>query len=198
MATQSAAKPLALIILSLAALQLLSACVPLVLTAVTVTAVDVTLDRRTAGKYWDDNALEVRLRNDISEDAALGSGINVSVTAFNGIVLLTGEVISDDQRQRVEGLAKGYEETRKVVNELELAGKTNISSRLNDTWITGKVKTRLLKIPDLPPSAVKVVTEHGKVHLLGRVTRAETEAIVEAIRDINGITHIVKVFEYTD
>ena len=198
MATQSGAKSFALIILSLAALQLLSACIPLVFTAVTVTAVDVSLDRRTAGKYWDDNALEVKLGRAIGNDAALGSGINVSVTAFNGIVLLTGEAYSDDQRQRVEELANGYEETRKVVNELELAGKTNLSSRLNDAWITGKVKTRLLQLSEPPPSAVKVVTEHGKVYLLGRVTRAETEAVVETIRDISGVTHIVKVFEYTD
>ena len=198
MATQSSAKSFALIILSLVTLQLLSACIPLVLTAATVTVIDVTLDRRTAGKYWDDNALEVKVRRAIGNDDALGSGINVSVTVFNGIVLLTGEVYNDDQRQRVEKLAKGYEETRKVVNELELAGKTNLSSRLNDAWITGKVKTRLLKLSDPPPSAVKVVTEHGKVYLLGRVTRAETEAVVETIRGISGVTYIVKVFEYLD
>ena len=198
MATQSGAKSFALIILSLVTLQLLSACIPLVLTAATVTAIDVTLDRRTAGKYWDDNALEVKVRRAIGNDDAIGSGINVSVTVFNGIVLLTGEVYNDDQRQRVEELAKGYEETRKVVNELQLAGKTNLSSRLNDAWITGKVKTRLLKLSDPPPSAVKVVTEHGKVYLLGRVTRAETEAVVETIRGISGVTYIVKVFEYLD
>ena len=198
MATQSGAKSFALIILSLVTLQLLSACIPLVLTAATVTVIDVTLDRRTAGKYWDDNALEVKVRRAIGNDAAIGSGINVSVTVFNGIVLLTGEAHNDDQRQRVEQLAKGYEETRKVVNELELAGKTNLSSRLNDAWITGKVKTRLLKLSEPPPSAVKVVTEHGKVYLLGRVTRAETEAVVETIRGISGVTYIVKVFEYLD
>ena len=194
-------KTLALRILLLAALQPLSACIPLVLTAASVTAVDVSLDRRTAGKYWDDNALELKLRGDISADATLGKNINVSVTAFNGVVLLTGEVNNDDQRQRAAELAEKYRKTGEVasvVNELALAGKTNISSRLNDAWITGKVKARLLKVPELPASAVKVVTEHGKVYLLGRVTRAESEAVVATIRDISGITHIVKVFEYTD
>lgn len=187
-------------ILLLAALPPLSACIPLVITAVSVTA-DVNLDRRTAGKYWDDNALELKLRNDINTDAALGEDVNVSVTAFNGVVLLTGEVNSDDQRQRTGELVEKYRTNgtvANVVNELTLAGKTNISSRLNDAWITGKVKTRLFKTPDLPASAVKVVTEHGKVYLLGRVTRAEADTAVEIIRDISGITHIVKVFEYTD
>ncbi len=211
MATQSQSKSaarllavgrtFALRILLLAALQPLSACIPLVLTAASVTAVDISLDRRTAGKYWDDNALELKLRSDLSGDATLGGEVNISVTAFNGIVLLTGEVNNDAQRQRATELAEKYRKTREVasvVNELTLAGKTNISSRLNDAWITGKVKARLINAPDLPAGAVKVVTEHGKVYLLGRVTRAEANATVAAINGVRGVTHIVKVFEYTD
>ena len=201
MAAKPAAKPLVLMLVLLAALHALSACVPLVITAATVTAVDVNLDRRTAGKYLDDNALELKLRSGINNDPALGRDINVSVTAFNGSVLLTGEVNSEAQRMRAVELAESYRETgevAKVVDGLTLAGKTNLFSRLNDSWITSKVKARLFKSEGLPASAVKVVTEHGKVYLLGKVTRAEAETAVESIRDINGITHIVKVFEYTD
>ena len=146
--------------------------------------------------------MEVKLRSDISNDPALGNDINVSVTVFNGVVLLTGEVNSDKQRQRASTLANTYKKTGEVasvVNELALAGKTNVFSRfINDPWITSKVKVRLLKVPELPSNAVKVVTEHSKVYLLGKVTRGEADAAVEAIRDIKGITHIVKVFEYTD
>ncbi len=186
--------------LLLATLLPLNACIPLVITA-SVTAIDVSLDRRTPGKYLDDNTLELKLRSDFDQDPALGSGVNISVTAFNGVVLLTGQVNSDDQRQRASAVVEQYKtngEVASVANELTLAGKTNFSSRLNDIWITGKVKARLLKTPNLPASAVKVVSEHGKVYLLGRVTNVEAEATVNAIRDIRGITHIVKVFEYID
>ncbi len=197
---KSRAKSLTLRVVLLAALQAVSACVPLVVTA-TVAVVDIALDRRTAGKYWDDNVLEVKLRGDISQDEALGDGINVSVTALNGIVLLSGQVNNDTQRQRAEQLARKYidsGEVSNVVNELALAGKTNLSSRLNDTWITGKVKARLLNVENLPTTAVKVVTEHGKVYLLGQVTQIEAEAAVEAARTVRGVTHIVKVFEYIE
>lgn len=183
-----------------AALLNVIACVPLILTAATVTAVDVSLDRRTAGTYLDDNNLERKLRRDIGQDPYL-VGINASVTAFNGIVLLTGQTNNDAQRQRVSELAEKYKETgevRKVANELELAGKTNISSRVNDSWITGKVKTRLLQAENLPAHAVKVVTEHGKVYLLGQVTTAEADAAVAAVRTVGGVTHIVKILEYID
>ena len=186
-----------------AALLTQTACAPLVPLAVTaagVTALDISKDRRTTGKYWDDNALEVKLRRAIGNDAAL-KGANVSVTVFNGVVLLTGEVGRDAQRRRAGALAAAHKKSgaaAHVVNELALSGSTNLSSRLNDSWITGKVKVRLAKADGLPGSAVKAITEHGKVYLMGKVTRREADLAVNAIRSIRGITHIVKVFEYTE
>ena len=198
MVTKPGLKQLALGIVLLATLQTLGACVATAVTAIAVTGIDVALDRRTPGTYYDDNALELKLRKDILLDDTLGSSVNISVTALNGIVLLTGEVNNDNQRRRAIILARSYEETRKVVPELNLAGKTNITSRSNDTWITGKVKAKLLQTPNLPANAVKVVTEHGKVYLLGLVTKTEAEAAVKATRTISGVTHIVKVFEYIE
>jgi len=181
----------------LAALQGLAGCVPLVLTAATVTAVEVSLDRRTPGKYLDDNLLEVRLRGDLGEDPSLGGEVNISVTSFNAIVLLTGEVNSDEQRRRAGEIVQRDSETRKLVNELELAGKTNVVGRINDSWLTSKVKARLFNTENLA-SKIKVVTEHGKVYLLGLVTQPEADAAVEAVRSVRGVTHIIKVFEYIE
>ncbi len=205
MTTRPEGRPPTLIMLLAAPallLMLLSACVPppLVLAAATVTAVDVSHDRRTPGNFLDDNVIELKLRTDIKKDETLGRSINVSVTVVNGVVLLTGEVNTDAQRQQVGALAGKYVESHKakVVNELALAGKTNFYSRINDAWITTKVKARLVKTPHLSATSVKVITEHGKVYLLGLVTRGEADAAVDAIRTINGVTHIVKVFEYIE
>lgn len=195
--TSPALKTLASTLALLAALQGLAGCVPLVLTAATVTAVEVSLDRRTPGKYLDDNLLEVRLRGALGQDQSLGSEVNISVTSFNGIVLLTGEVNTDEQRQRAGEIVQRDSEIRKLVNELELAGRTNVVGRINDSWLTSKVKARLFNTENLA-SKIKVVTEHGRVYLLGLVTRAEADAAVEAVRSVRGVTHIVKVFEYIE
>ena len=185
------------VLLLAAALPALSACVPLVLGTVAVITVDVKQDRRTVGKYLDDGTLEVQLRTAIRADENL-AGANVSITAHNGMVLLTGQVAQDEQRQRVDALVQSYKQTGKVsvvVNELELGNPTNILSRTNDTWITAKARFKLLQVgKELPLPAIKVVTEHGKVYLLGLLTEAEAEAAVAAVRTIRGVTHIVKVF----
>ena len=178
--------------------QMLTACLPIFVGTATVTAIDLYMERRTLSRNIDDNALELKLRKDFHSDDVLGSEVNVSVTIINGIVLLTGEVHKDSQRKRAEELARSYTDTREVVNELELSGKTNLNSRANDSYITGKVKTKLLRADGVPSTNIKVVTERGKVYLLGLVTKEEAAAAVKATQSVNGVTHIVKVFEYIE
>ena len=175
--------------------QSITACAPLLLGTAVITTIDLSTERRTLGRNIDDNVLELKLRRVYWTDESLGS-VNISVTAMNGIVLLTGEVHSDEQRQYAESLARSYDQTREVVNELDLSGRSNINSRANDSYITAKVKARLLRDNDLPLTNIKVVTERGNVYLLGLVTEAEALAAVELAQSVVGVTHIVKVFEY--
>ncbi|NKB64982.1 MAG: BON domain-containing protein [Gammaproteobacteria bacterium] len=189
---------LTLLSLLLAGCGMLSACVPLVIGTATITAIDLVQDRRTMGRNIDDNALELKLRTDFRSDSMLGKSAHLSVTVINGLVLLTGEIQQEPQRERAVGLANYYSETRKVVDEIELTNATDLRSRTNDSWITSKVKTKLLRAPGIPSSNIKVVTEKGRVYLLGLVTRAEAERSVSIAKTVRGVSHIYKVFEYIE
>ncbi len=178
--------------------QSLTACLPLMLGTATITSINLHLDRRTIGRNIDDNTLELKLRRDFRADEQLGKIVNLSITVINGIVLLTGEVPTDDQRQHAQKIAESYTETRKVVNEIELAGKTNLNSRVNDSYLTSKVKLKLLNAENVPSTNIKVITERGKVYLLGLVTPDEAEAAIKIAQSVRGVAHIVKVFEYID
>ena len=191
-------KILSLSLLIVVSLEFLSACVPVFLGAAAISAIDLALERRTAGRIIDDNFVEVKLRNIYSTDAQLGAAENISVVAFNGIVLLTGEVHSDAQRQHATALAEQLVQTKKVVNLLDLSGKTNLTSRANDSYITGKVKSKLVRADNVPSSNIKVVTERGGVYLLGLVTQAEAEAAFDVTKTVRGITRIFDVFEYIE
>lgn len=179
-------------------LPLAAGCTAVTVGTATVVGADVVLDRRTAGTYIDDNTLELQIRKEIFSHGQLQNS-NVSVTIMNGIVLLTGEVGSDAQRKLAARIARSYEGVRQVVNELELAGRTGLGSRANDTWITAKVKTVLMQELGVPTANnIKVVTEAGKVYLMGLVTHEEADRAIAATRTVGGITHIIKVFEYID
>ena len=160
-------------------------------------AIELSRDNRSVGTYLNDNVLEAKISNEIRSDAALSSSqINVSPTIINGVILLTGEAPNRTHIDRILDIAKSFKNTRKVINRIELAGKSTLASRANDSWITMEVKTALFHSEKVDHLRIKVVTERAHVYLMGLVSAEEADAAAQAARSINGVARVVKVFEY--
>ena len=170
----------------------LSDCAPLVVGGAVVGTM-MAVDRRTTGTQVEDEGIELRSANRLSE--LLGDRGHVNVTSFNRQVLLTGEVPSAQDRQRVEQVVLGVENVRSVVNDLAVMPPTSLGQRSNDTFITGKVRASLVDAKDLSASAFKVVTERNVVYLMGRVTPREAQRATEIARGVSGVSKVVRVFE---
>lgn len=170
----------------------LSACAPLVVGGAAVGTM-VAIDRRTPGAQLEDETIELRAANRISE--VLGSRTHVNVTSYNRQVLLTGEVPDEATRQTVDQIVGKVENVRTVVNELGIMPPSSLTQRSNDALITGKMKASLIDARDLQANAVKVVTERGALYLMGRVTPREAERATQVARGISGVTRVVRVFE---
>ena len=174
---------------------LISGCGIILVTTAAVSAIDIVRDRREIGTLWDDNKMELSLRQSISKNEQIDNS-NVSVTAFNGIALLTGEVPDQRAIDQILDLAKSHPDASQVINRIELAGKTNLNSRANDSWITGRVKSAMLTSGTIDATKIKVVTERANVYLMGLVSRSEAEAAVAITRSVPGVVRVIKVFEY--
>jgi osmotically-inducible protein OsmY len=160
-------------------------------------AIDLSRDNRSVGTYLNDNVLEAKISNEIRSDETLSSSqINVSPTIINGVILLTGEAPNRTHIDRILDIAKSFKNTRKVINRIELAGKSTLASRANDSWITMEVKTALFHSEKVDHLRIKVVTERAHVYLMGLVSAEEADAAAQAARSINGVARVVKVFEY--
>lgn len=171
----------------------LSACAPAVVGGAAAGGV-MAADRRTAGAFVEDEAIEWKARSQINE--ALRGKINVSVTSFNRYVLLTGEAIDEETRNRAAAIAGEIQNVRGVINELIIAGASSFALRSNDALITSKVKAQMLKDTRFAAQHIKVVTENSVVYLMGLVTRQEAEAAVDVARGVAGVQKVVRVFEY--
>ena len=178
-------------LLLLAGSFLAGGCVP----AIGLLAVDVVRDEREPRAYWQDNKAEMDIRLSIYQTSTI-SDTNVSVTIWNAVVLLTGEVPDQRAIDRILDIAKSHHYTRQIVNRIELAGRTNAASRVNDSWLTGRVKTALVVSRTVDPTRFKVVTERANVYLMGLVTSAEAAAAVMIVRSVPGVVRVIKVFEY--
>ena len=74
-------------------------------------------------------------------------------------------------------------------------GKTTLTARSNDGILTARVKAGFVDAKDLHAQSVKVVTERGVVHLMGRVTQREADRATEIARAVPGVAKVVRVFE---
>lgn len=170
----------------------LSACAPVVLGGAAMTGM-VAADRRTAGTQLEDERIELIATNRLNE--LLGERGHVNVTSFNRRVLITGEVPTAQDRQRVEAAIAQIENVRGVVNDLAVMPNASLGQRSSDSWITGQVRAGIVDARDLSSSAFKVVTERGVVYLMGIVTQREAERVTEIARSVPGVAKVVRVFE---
>ncbi len=176
------------------ALAILAGCVPVIVAGAVGGTAMVATDRRSAGVQLDDEAIELKLSSRIGTDYE--TRVHVNVTSFNGAVLITGEVPDQEALTYIGNLAKGTEKVRTVHNELVVGPNSDLSSRSNDTYITGKVKSRMIEANKFPPNAVKVVTERGVVYLMGLVSKEEGDAAAEIAATTSGVVRVVKFFQY--
>lgn len=185
---------LALAVPALAAL--LAGCVPMLVAGAAGTAL-VATDRRSAGAQIDDATIEAKLGQ--LARSRWGDRAHVSVTSYNGVVLLTGEAPDEAGKAAMTDFAKTTDRVRSVQNEIVAAPPSEIGSRTNDTYLTSVVKTRFLEAADrFSPTHVKVVTDRGVVYLMGLVRRAEADAAAQIAASTKGVARVVKVVEYID
>ena len=185
-------RPLSAALLAAAAVTALPGCAPLILGGAMVGSVLMATDRRTTGAQVEDQGIEIKAGNVVKDLATLG---HVSVTSYNRMVLLTGEVPEEAQRGRIEQALTKIENVKSVVNELAVSGNSSSTSRANDLLLGTKVKASFLDAKDVFANAVKVVVERGNVYLMGRVTEREAARAAELASRVPGVAKVVRVFE---
>lgn len=153
----------------------------------------MAVDRRSTGAQIDDQSIELKAPSAISP--VVGDRAHVTATSYNQVVLITGEVPTEADKAGVAKALSAIPNVRAVVDELAVMPNASMSTRSNDTIITGKVKAAFLDAPDLQFASIKVITERGNVYLMGRLTDTESKRAGEVARTVGGVKKVIKVFE---
>jgi osmotically-inducible protein OsmY len=180
------------LLLGICLLPTLQGCVPIVAAGATTGAL-ATLDRRTLGAQTEDEAIEWKARARTNE--RFGDKVQTSFTSYNRRVLISGEAPSEEIKAEIERIVSGVPQVQGVFNEISIAPLSSFSNRSNDSYITTRVKTRLVDARKLNPIHVKVVTEAGIVYLLGLVTQPEADAAIQIARTTKEVKKVVTLFE---
>lgn len=183
----------AVLLSTLGAALLSSACAPLILGGAMVGGVMMSTDRRTSGTQIEDQGIELKAGARLREQ--FGERAHINVNSYNRIALLTGEAPTEADREAAERLVAQVENVSRVLNEIGVAGKSSLTSRSNDVLIASKVKASLVDARDLISNAFYVVVERGTVYIMGRVTEREATRAAEIARGVSGVQKVVRAVE---
>ena len=152
---------------------------------------------RTAGAVVEDQLIETKVKVNMRSQEPAFRQARFDVISHNGVVLLVGQVESKALKTRASEItSQASSKIKRIHNELEVAGRTSLLSRTNDTWIATKVRTLIFTDGDVPSDQVRVVAENGAVYLMGLISQTEGDNAANLARNISGVTKVIKVFEY--
>jgi osmotically-inducible protein OsmY len=160
-------------------------------------------EQRPTGYVIKDRNIQLTAFDAINRDKDLvHDDNNVMVVVYNGVMLLCGQVRSEELKRRAQAHVEVIEGIKRLVNDLEVTDEPEgFWRRREDDTTTARVKTALLDItslPDFNPSRVNVTTSHHVVYVMGLVTRGRQRPSSASHARSVACRKVVEVFEYKD
>jgi hyperosmotically inducible protein len=151
-----------------------------------------------------DDQIQKRVETALESDASLHDS-HIKVNDVNaGTVVLSGKADTLSSHYRALQDARHVAGVKKVASEIqspdEMGDKEiwsdkpapeGMKSSAHDTWVTTKVKARLLSEPGVSPTSVNVDTQEGVVTLFGEVANANDKAAAErSAKKVDGVKSV--------
>lgn len=175
---------------------MLQGCIGAAVIGSAAVATKSATDSRTVGQQVDDGTLEARVSAALNQDKNITGKARIITTAYQGNVLLTGQSPDLSWADRAKQLAADVEGTNVVYNEVRQGEPVDLGTASKDTWITTKVKSKILASDTVKSSSVKVITENGEVFLLGVLTKQEGDAAAKIASETDGVRKVTTAFTY--
>jgi osmotically-inducible protein OsmY len=164
----------------------------LVGSAVTTTAV-VATDRRTVGEQVSDKEIDLKVANEMRVN--FGETANITSTSYLGVVLLTGEVFSENISKKATALATAVPQVKKVINQLYVGPLSSFGQLASDTWLASKIRSTLIATRNIPSGAIIDVVQRDNVYLMGLVTQSEADLVNRTISQISGVKEVFPFYQ---
>ncbi|MEH6477342.1 MAG: BON domain-containing protein [Sneathiella sp.] len=170
----------------------LSGCTPVGLVVGGVAAAGVVVaEERSVGDAVEDAGIKLNIMNGLFKESET-LFVDVSTIVVEGRVLVTGVVRDTANRDAVAALIWKTDGVKAVLNELQASNKSNMSSSTEDTWISTKLKGRLLQDISIKHVNYSMDTVNRVVYLMGIAQNPEElERVYLHARDVDGVRKII-------
>lgn len=146
--------------------------------------------QKSAGEVLDDNTVNASVKAELIGAKGIPS-TDINVETYRGIVLLSGFVESQQIKEQAGKIAQGVSGVQKVHNAIAIHSKTSMGTKLDDTVLTGKVKTALMDDEVVKSGQINVESRGGVVQLGGFVSGdAMRKRALEVAGKIEGVKKV--------
>jgi osmotically-inducible protein OsmY len=122
------------------------------------------------------------------------SGTRINVDSYQGVVQLSGFARSEGEKTVATKVAESVSGVKTVVNSVAVAPATSLSTKLDDSLVTGKVKAALMDAADVKSLQINVETHDGVTQLAGFVaSEAMKDKAGRITAGIDGVTRVDNV-----
>jgi len=160
------------------------------LAAVALAFAAPVMAQKSAGNLVDDGTIVTSVKGSLLAEKGVPSG-DVNVEVYKGVVLLSGFVKTQEEKDKAGKVAKSVKDVVSVRNEIAVHPATSMGTKLDDTVLVSKVKAALVDASDVKSGQINVEARGGIVQLGGFVTGEKMkERAIAVAKGVSGVTRV--------
>jgi len=160
------------------------------LAAVALAFAAPVMAQKSAGNLVDDGTIATSVKGSLLAEKGVPSG-DVNVEVYKGVVLLSGFVKTQAEKDAAGKVAKGVKDVVSVRNEIAVHAATSMGTKLDDTMLVSKVKAALVDAKDVKSGQINVEARGGIVQLGGFVSGDKMKArAIEVAKGVSGVKRV--------
>lgn len=146
--------------------------------------------QKSAGELVDDGTIATSVKASLIAEKGVPSN-DVNIEVYKGVVLLSGFVKTQAEKDAAGKVAKNVKDVASVRNEIAVHPATSMGTKLDDTMLVSKVKAALVDAKDVKSGQINVEARGGIVQLGGFVTGDKMKARAIAIaKGVSGVKRV--------
>mgnify|MGYP001067291197 FL=1 len=146
--------------------------------------------QKSAGERVDDGSIVTSVKASLLAEKGVPSS-DVNVEVYRGVVLLSGFVKTQAEKDAAGKVAKSVKDVESVRNQLVVHPSTSMGTKLDDTVLVSKVKAALVDASDVKSGQINVEARGGIVQLGGFVTSEKMKARALAVaKGVSGVKQV--------
>ncbi len=160
------------------------------LVAVALALAAPAMAQKSAGDTTDDVGIAASVKSSLLAEKGVPSN-DVNVEVYKGVVLLSGFVKTQAEKDAAGKVAKNVKNVASVRNQIAVHPATTMGTKLDDTMLVSKVKAALVDASDVKSGQINVEARGGIVQLGGFVTGDKMKARAIAVaKGVKGVTRV--------